>query len=249
MVSQFKPGFTYFLNGPTNPIKFIDQPINILIPTKTKTNISHSTKCEKSTKCENISDMPGMPDMTDMTEFIEPAELLLSLSEYKYQNELYSIDSDDVYSDSDNYSDTENHNHNHNKNGVYSKLLGKRIYPSYPSYQTNKTNTAKTTNTENTTKTSRPIRTVRSTYSSSPITMISDSNDEEYVEKPNKKNRSRYSNALVRGDRVRILKNLNDYKYYDYQGVITDAGNGFYSVDIDDIDENAKFRSYELEIV
>jgi hypothetical protein len=159
-------------------------------------------------------------DLTNMNEFVEPAKLLLTLSSYKY-------DEDDEY-------DEYNKDFEENKNYYYSTLLGKRIH------------TTKSTGSRNSSISNRPTRTTRTTCSNSPI-LSNENIFTQCVQRPNKKIRSRYSNTFVRGDRVRILKNLNDYKYYDYTGIITDMGNGFYSVDINGVSENCKFRGFELE--
>jgi hypothetical protein len=97
--------------------------------------------------------------------------------------------------------------------------------------------------------TNRPIRNVNSIYArnKSPISM-------EYTNTKNQKtsinrNINRHTRQFDIDNRVLILKNFNDYKYYGYEGVVTFTGNGFYTVKIDETGEEQRFRGNELKLI
>jgi hypothetical protein len=114
------------------------------------------------------------------------------------------------------------------KHSTSTNILGKRVRFNIPEE----------------TITKRPVRNVNSIYASS-----NNSNHIHYEINKNiniNTSRVRYASKFELNDVVRIIKNGN---YYSKEGVITDGGNGFYSVLIDDIEEILKFRGQELELI
>lgn len=152
-------------------------------------------------------------------EFVEPAMLLLSLSKAEPKYPINTINPINQFNPSNQF----------NQTNMCSNILGKRVRFNIPEESVSK----------------RPFRNVNSTYASNNNYIKNEINSNTNTN-TNTTNRIRNPSKFEPKDQVRIIKNGI---YYDYEGVITDGGNGFYSVLIEDIEEILKFRAQELELI
>ena len=245
-------------------------PISVLkVPNKIKSDselpksisnpniITKSFELIGSKQTNKIEDMENILDsynLSELEELHETATKLLLLSKPKEQNQ-YSDTTDlsDVLACEDENKFKEFDDPYDNNNIIFYSIFLKR-YVSVP----------KTINSKNRPNRKNKIRKFNPCNSYHPYHINqkeqSDQLDkldqldqltecDDLSNKPVKIRNRSYSSAYSNGDHVRILKTLNNCKYYLHEGVITNTGNGFYAVTVDGFDEEIRFRGTELELI